>query len=143
QELTVVGINATLLPSDSAAAGNAAIGVAAADAQAWGDTAGFTAAIVVAKNLPINDGAWSWARAHVAGIEPNPTGAINHQAIADYIAVFGFPTGKLNDTTPNKVSEVRAYAPFVNRITQGETLDIALVVRAAQANNASGVTKYL
>ena len=56
------------------------------------------------------------------------------EAHAQYLITQSFPTGKFRDTAPNKPPFRWSFAPMVYRFAGADTLDVALVVRAAQVN---------
>lgn len=141
QEVTFVGAHATLLPTDNNGAGSTIYGVAAGDALGWGDAQGISAAIIVAKNLRhLTDGQWTHAPANLHGIE---TGNMHVERPAPYLHVFSFPTGALDDAAPHKSEPRVTFAPYPPKLTLGDTLDIALVVRANQIVNTSGSARYI
>jgi hypothetical protein len=104
--------------------------------RAWGDSTGLGAAVVVGRNLPIEPNAWTFNPAGIPGIDWGG-GGIQQQAsltslnsMPDYIAVGTFPTGSLRDVAPNKVWARWNFQPHAHRVTEGQTLDVALVVRS-------------
>lgn len=142
EEIGFLGADFHLLPSDSAAAGTSAVGAALA----WGDTLGMGAAIIIGRGLPMVVGRWSSATIYLPGMETTaPPGAslLSGPGQPKYLIARWFPAGKWNDTTPNKYQQFVPVAGYVDRVTQGETLDVALVVRGTQIQNTSGATKSI
>lgn len=139
QEITCVGANIEMLPCN--VDGVDWLGLGGAATAAWGDVQGVTAAIVIGKNLPIQEGQWTAAPCASPLLNADATlvdgDAVNEHSAPEYFAVQGFPTGKLaiggtynEGSTPlNKINVGRQFSPYVNRITQGNTLDVALVMR--------------
>jgi hypothetical protein len=142
QEILYLSSHATLLPSDSTGAGSSGVtgGGGVDQAKSWGDTAGLSAAIIIAKSLGLKERQFNEVNFLLPGIEENPTASKIRDPLPKILATFYFPTGKINDTTPNKVSESRFHGgSHVNRISEGETLDICLVFRGSDIASAGGV----
>ncbi|MBX3384933.1 MAG: hypothetical protein KF768_00015 [Phycisphaeraceae bacterium] len=131
QEITVFGARFTLAPCN--VDGTAVDG--AAEPLPWGDARGVTAALVIGRRLPIRLGAWTFAPANLPAIgEAAESGVADDTGTRgpgqpDYFAVETFPTGKFDDGTPNKVTTYKNISPYNNRVRDGETLDVALVMR--------------
>lgn len=140
QEITCVGANIELLPCN--VDGVDWLGLTSAATIPWGDVQGVTAAIVIGRNLPIQEGEWRAARAASPLLNTDPLAGpgdlSNEHTSPEYFCVQGFPTGKLaiggtyneGATAVNKINVGRQFSPYVNRITQGNTLDVALVMRS-------------
>lgn len=131
QEITVFGARFELLPCNT---GATAID-GAANGIAWGDARGVTAAIVIGRRLPIQVGQWKYAPCFLPAIglaaesgTADDTG-VRNAGQADYLHVETFPTGAFGDATPNKLAEYRNISPYNNRVRDGDTLDVALVMR--------------
>lgn len=133
QELQINGVEAEMLPTDPDGAGGASSPLA------WGTTAGIGAALVIGIGLPIQFGEWSSAPTLVPGIETTGDFANTPLARGSSILWFAsFPTGKYTDATPNKWKTIKSWGAFTARVTQGQTLDVALVVRRSQIHNLTG-----
>jgi hypothetical protein len=140
----LAGYLVELLPTDSAAAGTAQGG---GTVTAWGTTRGDAAAIVIGRDLPITRKGWTFAPCFAPGIDNNESSGVSLDSarIADgYLGTHSFPTGKYNDTTPNKITVPRSFLPTVHPFPEGTRLDVALVVRRTQltggvAGNNSGL----
>ncbi|MCC6676517.1 MAG: hypothetical protein IT436_05175 [Phycisphaerales bacterium] len=139
EEIGFLGADFHLLPTDSAAAGASLAGVALA----WGDTLGMGAAIIVGRSLPMRVGAWSSGAVYLPGLDAAAPCLLSAPGGPKYLIERWFPAGKWNDTTPNKYQQFVPVAGYVDRITNGETLDVALVVRGTQIQNASGAVKSI
>lgn len=99
----------------------------------WGDTRGGRAAIVIARDLPQQPQSWFSSPAFLPGVANtlgsqaliNPAGAGS-----DYILPLFFPPGKINDTSPSRLTGNDRWLPDVHRFPTGSTLDVCLVLNA-------------
>lgn len=141
QEFVLAGYDLSMRPTDSAPTAGDGIG--------WGSTDGFSARLVIGRNLPFQ-ALRTWETQDFSGA--NMTGAsgalqalgkVNPDFGPDYIARETFPTGKLSDATPNP-KEIRQHFAEQYRVTFGQTLDVALVIRsnAAITGGAGAKTVY-
>lgn len=140
--IALLHISAELLPSDSTAAGP---GGGVGDMIAWGDAKGITAKIIVGKSLAFMDeGAWTAAPLDLPGIDLANAGADPRTWIPpiprpqQYFAVFGFPGGSFGDADILRDIRDKPLAASASRISQGETLDVALVVKGDQITGQTG-----
>lgn len=128
-EIGFAGYDVQLLPADVNGTVTPQSGATPA---AWGNSLGTLAAVVIGQNLPIEPGQWSGAPAFVPGIDGNAANTELPHNPPPYLAVIGFPTGKLTDTAPNKLRQQYMSGASLVRITRGSTLDIAIVLNRAQ-----------
>lgn len=141
EEIGFLGADFHLLPTDVDAAGSVASG--GGTALGWGDTRGMAAAVIVGRSLDMVEGAWKGTAVYLPGLETSSPCLTSRAGQTKYLLRRWFPAGKWNDTTPNKYQQFVPVAGFVERVTQGETLDVALVVRGSQIVNASGSVKSI
>lgn len=134
QMVGLVGFNITLLPTDPDGAGDEG----EASPIAWGTARGHGAAIVIGIDLPGAFQTWSSGPANIPGVEPSGLSVLSDERPPEYIDIYSFPPGKLNDTTPPKLYKERSFKPYIHRFAQGERLDVALVVRRAQITGKTG-----
>lgn len=140
-EAQLVGYRMTLMPTNPSGAT-----VSGVTGLAWGGRGGTSAAVVIGQSLThVTPGQWTSAAAYIPAIEtpsnPSPTNTRLFgidENIPEYIAVESFPTGDFADTTPNKITPARTFAPFVYTFRSGTTLDVALVVSRAHVNGQTG-----
>lgn len=138
-DAVLMGVRYVMKPSDSAAAGITGV----ATPLAWGDAQGLSAAIVVGKRLPIQLGVWSSYAAHVPGIDAGGTAAahtINSASVrpAEYLSWKSFPTGTWSDTKPEDKESYDDFGGECMEIRQGETVDVALVMRGSYVSGQTG-----
>ena len=110
--------------------------------QAWGDTSGNLAAIVIAKNLAFPRSEWIDRRAYIPGVE-SAEDLETPDTAPEFIEVIPFPPGKANDTSPAKLYLAERYGADQVPLTLGDTLSVAIVVRGAQIQAASGAGSIL
>lgn len=91
QPVGLAGVQAEILPTDSAGAGD---GVAS-NPIVWGATTGYGAAIIVGVDLPGTFQTWSAAPIHVPGVETSGDSLLGARNIPRYAFVSTMPTGKL------------------------------------------------
>ncbi len=140
-EAQLVGYRMTMMPTNPSATT-----VSGVNGMAWGGRTGTTAAVVIGQNLThVTPGQWSSAAAYIPAIESASSPSPAHtqlfgidESIPEYIAVESFPTGDYADTTPNKITPARTFAPFVFTFRSGTTLDVALVVSRQHINGQNG-----
>jgi len=138
EEFALAGMNIELLPSDSAG-GLAVVSGGVASSTGWGATDGTAAAIIVGQSLQIDAKTWGGLRIYAPGIETSSFDLDSPTRPAEYIEVIGFPTGKLNDTTPNKLFLPLSYLPTQRPITGNDSVDVLLAIRRSQlATNSAG-----
>ncbi len=131
QEFALVHAVGSLLPCDSTN------GSGVANAIAWGDSKGMTAAIVIGRDLPIQLGAWSAAPVDVAGLAdsdaaPPPRTLVSSASRPNpYFAVLRFATGTYADNPPFRTTQQRPFSGNAARFVQTESLDVALVLDRA------------
>jgi len=138
EEFALAGVELELLPTDSA--GGLTVQTAGiASSTAWGATDGTAAAIVVGQSLGIDPKSWGALRVYAPGLETSDFDLDSPIRPAEYVEVIGFPTGKLNDTTPNKLYLPLSYLPTQRPITGADSVDVLLAIRRSQlSTNVSG-----
>lgn len=140
QEIRILGVHYYLLPTNP----NATALNGAATPLAWGDALGMSAAIVVGVNLPVQLNAWSSAQAYIAGIDsiaasPATSSRLTASNVPRYIcAPIRFPTGSLDQVTPNFNAGFITLEGDQYPVRAGETLDVALVINRDQISGQTG-----
>lgn len=138
EEFALSGIGVELLPSDST--GALAVNTAGiASSTAFGATDGTAAAIIVMQSSGLDAKTWGPMAVFAPALETYDFCLDSSQRPAEYIEVLGFPTGKLNDTTPNKLYLPISYLPTQRPIVGSDSIDVLLAVRRSQvATNVAG-----
>lgn len=129
QEILLYGATVDLAPTD-------VDGVGGSGGVGWGTTRGTGAAIVIGADLPIEYLNWKVGPGSVPRVETGSSGPLTDRRQASWIETFNFPCGKLSDAVSSRFTLSRSYAPAVYRVTNGHTLDVALVVRSTQASGS-------
>lgn len=133
-EFGLLCVRTELMPADSTADGAAYLGFD--QSLPWGDARGLTAQIVVSRNLPGGVGEWHvWADGGLPGLNLG-LGTTQHARerssglgpLTDHLAVTGFPPGTFRDATPSKSTQYFPFSGSVARFTQGDSLDVSLVL---------------
>jgi len=140
REFGVFGVDCTLAPCDVDGVGVDGAG----SPTAWGDVRGASACVVVGVNLPsVKQGAWTDGPAPFPGIEQNAGSWLSTNGLSGGVLFRrSFPPGKISDTTPNKLFQPYVLGGYIERVTNGRRLDVALVCRGSQITNA-GAAKTL
>ena len=143
QEFVLSSGSLSLRPADVDNTYNAGDGVP------WGSTLGFGARIVIGRNLPFSTlGTWQAAPAPAAGLCASggssiAPGLVSAGTSPNWIFEQPFPTGKLADTSPAMIERDIPMSADQCRIVNGQSLDVALVVRQSATLIAAGAGKFL
>lgn len=137
EEFALVGANLELSPSDSAG-GLTTVALGAASSTGWGATDGYSAAVVVMENSGIAPKTWAPMAVFAPGLENFSFCLDSPDPPPEYVEVTTFPTGKLSDTTPNKLYLPISYLPTQRPITGSDSVDIILAIRRTQLATVSG-----
>lgn len=122
------GADIDMRPTDPAGAATTPSGTALP----WGEINGISACIVIDMNLNLIPGAWNSRRGDLPAIENAQSfGQITPATLRDYMIVESFPAGRITDAVPSRTFSARRYLPAAVRITDRDTLDVALVLRGS------------
>lgn len=137
--IALLHMSTEMLPSDSVG-----VGAGFPNPIAWGDSKGLSAKIVVGRNLDMIEGDWKAGWFDLPGIDlgnatPDARTLRNARSPAQYYGVFNLPAGAYNDADVLMDVRERPLAATAARVGQGETLDVALVLKGTQIDGLTGV----
>jgi hypothetical protein len=135
QDVLVASIQAELMSTDPDATG---ANTGAASPNDWGTAQGQGAAIVVGIDLPIELNEWTAAAYYGPDVEAGGNDLVSQRMLSPYMWTLGFPPGKWGASTLERIVVTRSFVPFVQRVTKGSSIDIALVVRGSQISGITG-----
>lgn len=132
-EFSLFSLEGAALPPDT---GGNGIPTGTFEAYAWcqSDPTARGAALVVGINLPMEPGAWSaWPGCPIPGVHAGETALRSPQSQSSVLWFGHLPPGALDPlaTIPSRTF-ARSWAPFVKRVSMGQTLDVGLVVAGAE-----------
>lgn len=120
-----VGYSSVVGPTNSAGVGGTAL---------WGASNATKAAIVVSKNLSLDDG-WSAQPCYVAGVETAAPGLVTVAGAPPYLGVEFFAPGVMG-TDNTRISTRDYWLPTTNRFVDGDELAVSVVFNASQISTA-------
>lgn len=131
-EFSLFSLEGSALPPDT---GGNGIPSGTYEALAWcdSDKTARQAALVVGINLPMEPGTWmQWDACPVPGMHDGESGLRSQQSQSPVLWFGHLPPGSLDTlTTIPSRTFARSWAPFVYRISMGQSLDVGLVVAGA------------